>query len=166
MPDSEINLLVEKLQLIPHPEGGWYRETYRSPGTFSGTDEFPEGRAFCTAIYFLITHNNFSSLHRIKSDEIWHFYAGDPLEVVEINKNGQLIHSVLGNSISKGQNFQCTVPAGSWFGSRLIPGGKYALAGCTVSPGFDFRDFELASRMQLISEYPLHQKIITELTRV
>lgn len=161
----EVPDLVEALSLEPHPEGGWYREVYRSPDQFGGTGDFPAGRSICTSIYFLIAAGNFSAFHRIRSDETWHFYMGDPLEIVEITPAGTLRCTLLGNDVLNGEVLQYTVMAGCWFASRLSGDGNYALTGCTVSPGFDFRDFELASRTRLATEFPEHGKIIAELTR-
>jgi hypothetical protein len=160
----EVPDLVEALALEPHPEGGWFREVYRSQDQFEGSGEFPAGRNICTSIFFLITAGNFSAFHRIKSDETWHFYLGDPLEIVEITPAGALHITMLGNDVFNGELLQYTVMAGCWFASRLAGEGSYALTGCTVSPGFDFRDFELASRMRLATEFPEHGKIIGELT--
>lgn len=160
-----IQHLITHLQLTPHPEGGWYRETFRSAGTFEGAGDYPEGRNYFTSIYFLITSGNFSALHRIRSDESWHFYEGDPLEVVEITPAGELKKTILGNDLSKGHVFQYTVTAGNWFGSRVLAGGTYSLVGCTVAPGFDFRDFEMGEREAMCSVFPVHRKLIEEMTR-
>lgn len=156
---------IQQLQLLPHPEGGYYKETYRSQATanFKG---FDGERNYCTGIYFLIEKNNFSALHRIKSDEMWHFYAGDALEVIEITLEGKLIVTHVGSNLMKGEVFQYTVKAGHWFGSRVKEGGVFSLVGCTVSPGFDFNDFEMAEREELIDFYPEHENIIKNLTRV
>lgn len=160
-----IEKLIHNLQLKPHPEGGWYKEVYRSAEKFDGEDDFPKGRNFCTSIYFLLSGDNFSAFHRIKSDETWHFYAGDALEVIEIDGSGNEIKTKLGSNSSVGECFQYTVKAGHWFGSRVYSGGDYSLVGCTVSPGFDFRDFEMAKRDDLLSSYPSLSSIIKELTR-
>ncbi len=158
---------IEKLQLTAHVEGGAFRETYRSalkapanvlPSAFNGK------RNFSTAIYFLLKAHQFSAFHKISSDEMWHFYYGDPLLVYEILHNGQLITHRLGNNIAGEENFQCLIQAGSWFASQVAPGGDYALTGCTVSPGFDFTDFELADRDQLVELYPQHAALIARLT--
>jgi predicted cupin superfamily sugar epimerase len=153
--------LIESLQLLPHPEGGWYRETYRSEMSFDGDGPFPNGRNIATAIYFMITADGFSALHRIKSDETWHFYDGDPFEIIEITPGGNLISTCIGKGL-----YQYTVPKGNWFGSRVLHGGKWSLVGCTVSPGFDFRDFELASKSGLSSQFPSHSQVINEMTRI
>lgn len=152
--------IVEALQLSPHPEGGWYRETYRSIERFPGSGEFPQGRNHCTSIYFLIAAGAFSALHRIKSDETWHFYKGDPIEIIELDEQGNLIRTVLGHG-----QYQYTVPAGNWFGSRVYGEGSWSLVGCTVSPGFDFQDFEMADRQFMLSRYPNQSEIIHQLTR-
>lgn len=163
------NELIKSLQLQAHPEGGFYKETYRSEMMiFEGENNsgFNEARNVSTAIYFLIERDNFSALHRIKSDEIWHFYTGDPLEVIEITPQGQLIHTMVGSEIDKGQVFQYVVKAGHWFGSRVLSGGDFSFVGCTVAPGFDFRDFEMGERDQLIHQFPEHSEIIQQMTRV
>jgi predicted cupin superfamily sugar epimerase len=108
---------------------------------------------------------NFSAFHRILSDEIWHFYAGHPLEVFYFDWSGKLVRLLLGNNPERGEVFQALVPAGVWFGSRPVQGGSYSLVGCTVSPGFDFQDFEMAKRSQLLAAYPEYGSIIEELTR-
>lgn len=156
------NDLVETYNLLPHPEGGYYKETYRSDELISTNSE---SRNCSTAIYFLIEEGNFSALHRIKSDEIWHFYEGDALEVIEIDLQGKLIITQVGRDIKNGQTYQYTVKAGHWFGSRVLSGGQFSFVGCTVSPGFDFKDFVMAQRVELTNQYPQHAKIIAELTR-
>ena len=159
---------VQHLQLLPHPEGGYYRETYRSPSHLSVNGLFPgfEGqRNIATAIYFLIEQGNFSAFHKIKSDETWHFYAGQALEVIEIDESGNLIHTLVGSQMHSGEQFQYTVKAGRWFASRVAATGHFSLVGCTVAPGFDFADFEMAKRDALIMEFPQHQAIILALTR-
>ncbi len=159
-----MNSLIKELNLQAHPEGGYYRETYRSMilSEYSGL-----GRRNCsTGIYFLLTAGNFSAFHRIKQDEMWHFYLGSPIELFELDANGMLIRTIVGNNISKGENPQYVVPGGNWFASRVLPGtGSYSLAGCTVAPGFDFADFEMAKRLELIKQFPQHRDIIEKLTR-
>jgi predicted cupin superfamily sugar epimerase len=163
-----VETLVKELDLLPHPEGGYYKETYRSEGTIAQaclSSDFSGERNMATGIYFLIEKENFSALHKIKSDETWHFYYGDALEVIEINEQGDLIITKIGSNILKGETFQYTVKANTWFGSRVSANGNFSLVGCTVYPGFDFNDFELAKRDDLIKLFPKHQTIITELTR-
>lgn len=151
----------------PHPEGGYYRQTYRAelllpafalPG-FNGP------RAASTAIYFLLEGNDFSALHRLRSDEMWHFYAGGSLVVSVIDEQGEYSEIVLGSDAETGGSFQGVVRAGCWFGSRVRDGKSWALVGCTVSPGFDFGDFELARREDLTRQFPQHREVIVRLTR-
>jgi len=158
---------INHLQLTKHIEGGWYNEVYRStlvlnkqqlPASFSGE------RNSCTHIYFLLQKHGFSAFHRIKSDELWHFYAGDTLIVYEIDSSGKLIEHLLGHELEKGQSLFCVINAGNWFASRSAPGSEYALVGCTVAPGFDFEDFELADRKSLSNVYPQHADLINQLT--
>lgn len=160
--------LVKKYGLQPHPEGGWYAQTYKSneiipaaalPARFGGE------RVFSTAIYFFLKQGDFSAFHRIKSDECWHFYHGGPLEVFVIQQNGEMKIITLGNDISKEQLFQYVVPANCWFASRPVAGSAFCFVGCTVSPGFDFADFELAEAGELVKEFPQYEKIIRELCR-
>ena len=163
---ATIEKYIRHFDLKPHPEGGWYSETYRSADT---TTHLPEGfvgeRNFCTAIYFLLSGNNFSAFHRIKSDELWHFYDGDMLQIFVIDENGVLRIIELGKEPDKGQVFQAVVKKGHWFGSRCSVSDGFSLVGCTVSPGFDFRDFEMADRNDLLSQFPQHKDHIIGLTR-
>lgn len=164
-----VETLVKELHLLPHPEGGYYKETYRSEGVISNSclsSDFKGDRNMATGIYFLIEKGNFSALHKIKSDETWHFYYGDALEVIEIDEQGNLIVTKIGSNLSNGETFQYTVKANTWFGSRVSEGGSFSLVGCTVYPGFDFIDFELADRNILINTFPHLKNLITELTRV
>ena len=159
---------IEKLQLTRHIEGGAFREIYRSPLTIPRRSLpvlFQGERNISTSIYFLLEKEEFSAFHRIASDELWHFYFGDPLIVYDIDEKGQLTQHQLGNDPSGNETLQCLVKAGHWFGARLQQGGEYALVGCTVSPGFDFDDFALAHRATLIQQYPQHEALITSLTR-
>lgn len=163
-----VETLVKELDLLPHPEGGYYKETYRSEGKIPQSylsPDFNGDRNMATGIYFLIEKGNFSALHKIKSDETWHFYYGDALEVIEINEQGILTITKIGSHLLQGETFQYTVKANTWFGSRVGENGIFSLVGCTVYPGFDFNDFELASRHLLIQLFPQHTNIITELTR-
>ena len=165
---SFTNQLIQKYNLQPHPEGGWYKQTYKSNEEIDA-DALPErfgaNRAFSTAIYFLLEKGNFSAFHRIKSDECWHFYTGDPLVIYIIEQNGELKIISLGNGLEKGHSFQYVVPANCWFASRPAPGSEYCFVGCTVSPGFEFDDFELADRTELSVMYPQHKPIIKDLCR-
>jgi len=159
---------IDKLQLIPHPEGGYYRQTYRAELTVEREalpPEFGGKRAVATAIYFLLGGTDFSAVHRLRSDEMWHFYAGSALVVDVIGEDGHLSEIFLGSDAEAGEVFQAVVKAGCWFGSRVRDPGAFALVGCTVSPGFDFADFELAKRDELLWLYPQHRAIIRTLTR-
>lgn len=154
--------------MTPHPEGGWYKETYRSSGVIP-VAVLPAGfegdRTYSTSILFLLKQGVFSAFHRIRSDEVWHFHAGDALLVHEIGRDGDLKTHRLGSDPDKGQSFQTVINAGSWFASEVEQGGSYSLVGCTVSPGFDFRDFELAAADQLSAQYPQHCEIVARLCR-
>lgn len=160
--------LIEKYNLLPHPEGGFYCQTYRSSETIA-KDALPErfggDRLFSTAIYFLLEQGNFSAFHRIKSDECWHFYAGQTLLVHVIHPGGDLQTVKLGNNIEAGEVFQFVVPAGFWFASEPAPGTTFSFVGCTVAPGFDFADFELAKSNELCSVFSQHEKLIRKLCR-
>lgn len=159
---------INKLQLTQHVEGGSFREVYRSaltigqsclPGSFGGE------RNIATSIYFLLEQGQFSAFHRIASDECWHFHYGDLLLIYEITIAGELIIHKLGADPEEGAQFQTMISAGSWFASVPAEGSEYTLVGCTVAPGFDFADFELADRKQLMYEFPEHAAIIRDLTR-
>jgi predicted cupin superfamily sugar epimerase len=158
----------EKLELASHIEGGAFRETYRSALNIQKDNLTPQhggSRAASTSIYFLLEDGEFSAFHRIASDELWHFYDGDTLAIYEINTRGELIKHLLGRDIEKGESLQVLIPAGSWFGSKVENKGSFALCGCTVSPGFDFADFELVDGGKLREQYPQHADIIGQLTR-
>jgi predicted cupin superfamily sugar epimerase len=156
------------LKLVPHPiEGGYFVQTYRGRHEIP-RDALPSGysgaRSIGTAIYYLLTPDTFSALHRLPGDEIFHLYLGDPVEMLQLKPDGgELI--VLGQDIAAGMRPQHVVPGGAWQGSRLIPGGEYALLGTTMSPGFDYSDYETGSRDQLTSLYPEYSALIACLTR-
>ncbi len=157
---------VNKLNLLPHPEGGFYKETYRSKelvNSISLNNKKVE-RPSSTAIYFLLTKGNFSAFHRIASDEMWHFYHGDPLVVHVIHPTGDYEKILLGNEIDNNCVPQALVPAKSWFASESL--GQYSLVGCTVAPGFDFEDFELAKQEELSTLFPAHRLLISRLCRI
>lgn len=168
MNQSEVEKIVAQLELLPHPEGGFYKEVYRSEGVIPQQalgNEFSGDRNYCTSIYFLITSSNFSAFHRIKQDEIWHFYGGVALNVHVINQDGDYTCHKVGMDMENGEVPQLVVPAGCWFASDVSQDNAYSFVGCTVAPGFDFADFELANRNELQDEYPQHQKVIETLTR-
>jgi predicted cupin superfamily sugar epimerase len=155
--------LIQSLDLAPHPEGGFFRETYRAPLVLSG---LPHGgpRAAHTAIYFLLPAGAFSALHRVASDEVWHHYEGDPIDLHLIDDHGLHTRIALGRDFAIGERPQHVVPAGIW--QAAVPrGDRYALAGCTVAPGFDFADFTMPSRSELLAQFPQHAELVTRLTR-
>ena len=156
---SEAQYWIDKLALEPHPEGGFYRRTYESSGSIEKLS-----RPYSTAIYFLLLEDKFSAFHRIKSDELWHFYTGSPLDVFMINEQSEMEQFRLGADADAGQTFQALVPGGRWFGSRMAQSQSYALVGCTVAPGFGFLDFEMADRYQLTTQFPQHATLIKSLT--
>jgi hypothetical protein len=159
---------IDSLQLEPHPEGGFFRQTYRSPAVlpqFALPPGFNGDRSVSTAIYFLLEGVDFSAFHRIASDEIWHFYSGYTLWIHIIDEEGRHTLIKLGPNAEEGEVFQAVVPAGCWFGSCLALPDTFALVGCTVAPGFDFADFELAARPALVARYPRHEALIERLTR-
>ncbi len=159
--------LILQLELSRHPEGGWYRETYRSTEkiTANGLPErYDSARSFGTAIYFLLESGDFSSFHRLKSDEIWHFYSGATVHIYMISEDGSLSTLILGSKLEEGENFQAVIPANCWFAAEPAE-GVFSLVGCTVAPGFDFADFELADRFALTAAYPQHTSLIARMTR-
>ncbi|HVE11748.1 MAG TPA: cupin domain-containing protein [Elusimicrobiota bacterium] len=155
--------LIESLGLEPHPEGGYYRQTYRAAGAVDAPG-FAGPRRFSTAIYFLLPRGSRSALHRMRSDEVWHFHDGGPLEVLEIDEAGAPVSTLLGRDLAAGQVFQHVVPAGRWFGAAPAAGTEYSLVGCTVAPGFDYADWELARRGPLLERYPAARGLIERLT--
>jgi predicted cupin superfamily sugar epimerase len=160
MTTDEIKAL---LKLSPHPvEGGFFRRTYTSPGNV----ELPRGhRAQGTAIYYLLETGTFSEMHVLESDEIFHFYLGDPVEMLQLYPDGRSAVLSLGPDLAAGQQVQVVVPAGVWQGTRLLGDGKLALLGCTVTPGFDFADYRNASYAELAARWPAQRERIRALTR-
>jgi predicted cupin superfamily sugar epimerase len=163
-----VKRIVERFELRPHPEGGYFREVYRSalsvdhPGV-----EPPHGarRSAGTQIYFLLATNDFSAFHRVRSsDEIWHLYAGGRLELHTIDDRQSYAKRVLTTDLESGEPMSI-VPAGCWQAARLAPGSDWAFCGCTVAPGFDFADFEMPPAHELVAAYPAHETVIRELTR-
>jgi uncharacterized protein len=162
-----VEQIIAILKLAPHPEGGFFSETFRShekipsaalPGRYTGD------RNHGTAIYYLLTPGTCSAMHRVASDEIFHFYMGDPVEMLQLSPGEAGSITIIGTDLIHGMSPQVVVPHGTWQGSRLVPGGEFALLGATVAPGFDFRDFELGDREELVSRYPDFGKLITALT--
>ena len=166
--DDAVKRIVERFHLVPHPEGGYFREVHRSSMTLDHPD-LPPGpdakRAAGTLIYFLLSGSDFSAFHRVRhSDEIWHLYAGGPLELFVIDADGALERRVLTSSVLEGEPTS-VVPAGCWQSARVAAGAGWALGGCTVAPGFDYEDFEMPPASELIARYPAHADLIAELTR-
>lgn len=164
-PDA-VRELIERYGLQAHPEGGYFAESYRSEGRLPASalgGGFPGERRYSTAIYFLLPSGAKSRLHRLRSDELWHFYLGGPLRVIELTERGPE-ETVLGQDFSAGHRLQHAVRAGRWFGSIPAPGTAFSLVGCTVAPGFDFADFELGRREDLLRAFPGSASAIRELT--
>lgn len=162
------------LKLQPHPrEGGWYVRTYESEDHIGQSAlelrYLQRGgggpRRIGTAIYYLLEPDTFSEMHRLASDEIFHFYMGDPVEMLQLWPDGRANTVILGNDLAAGQTPQLVVPHGVWQGSRLLAGSQFALLGCTVSPGFEYEDYESAPRATLCAQYPAQAAMITQLTR-
>ena len=152
--NNKLELLIHELNLIPHPEGGFYRETFRSKEVLKDIN-----RNLVTAIYFLLQSEDISHFHRIKSDEHWFFHAGSPLVVHTLDKNGHHKHLV-GLELNKGETPHFIVPKNTIFGSQVLEKNSFSLVSCLVSPGFDFADFELIKRAELLKEFPQYKEII------
>ncbi len=170
MPDIfKAEKIIKLLGLRPLlPEGGFYRETHRSelslapyflPKAYAGK------RSAGTSIYYLLTDQTFSAIHRLKSDEVYHFYLGDPVELFVFGPKGEARKLLLGAGLRNGMKPQAVVGRGCWQGARLRTGGRWALLGTTVFPGFEFRDFELGDRGRLLKQYPKHRNTIIALTK-
>lgn len=165
MTNITVQELIALFGLQPHPEGGYYKETYRAKGTIAKNalpDVFQGDRNYSTAIYYLLPEGTKSQLHRLSSDEVFHFYLGDPLTVVEITPAGKIKKTILGQDVKAGQSLQYIVRAGNWFGAYPNQGSRFSLIGATVAPGFDFQDFELGNRLDLLKQFP-HAKEVIEL---
>jgi predicted cupin superfamily sugar epimerase len=161
--------IISALNLKPlSMEGGFYRETYRSPEKIS-RDALPEryqsDKSFSTAIYYLLTPDTFSEIHRLATDEIFHFYLGDPVTMLLLYPDGRSSVVTIGQDIIAGEHVQYTIPAGTWFGLTLSPEGKFALMGTTVAPAFDFSDYESGSSTELLEKYPDQSDLIIKLTK-
>jgi len=158
---------IEKLSLAPHPEGGYFNETFAATDIIN-TDNLPrdyEGpRKAYTSIYFLLRSSQISRLHRLKSDELWNYHSGSPITIYIIDPDGNYREKKLGPDSDNFESFQVIIEAGCWFGATVDESDSYSLVGCFVSPGFEFIDFELAEREELIKKYPEHHSIIKKLT--
>jgi len=162
-----VQQLIDRLALQPHPEGGFFRETYRAKLSLNAAalaPQFPGARDASTAIYYMLTAGDRSRFHRIRSDEVWHFYLGGPLQVVELTESGDVQVTTLGTDFTAGQVPQHVVPAGRWFGAYPAPGSSFSLVGCTVAPGFDFADFDVAERDDLLATYANASDWVSRLT--
>ena len=158
---------IDKLKLEKHPEGGYFREIYRSDEEIPATglpSRYEGKRAFSTSIYYLLRSGEFSAFHRLKSDEIWHFYAGTSLRLFIITPEGEIYRHSIGNNPDQNEQLQVVIPRGNWFAASVALEGSYTLMGCTVAPGFDFGDFELGKRNELIEDFPSLKEIITAYT--
>jgi len=163
---NNVDYWITHLGLLPHPEGGYYKETYRSSEMITSPalpDRYDGDRHFSTAIYFLLRSEDRSVFHRIKSDELWHFYQGSTLLIYVLQQN-ELQILRLGSDLEKGEALQVVIPANSWFGALVEKQESFALCGCTVAPGFDFNDFEMAQQEDLLALYPNNREIIKRLT--
>jgi len=157
---------IQKLELLPHPEGGFYKEIYRSP---EKCDQFPSryrgSRNLSTSIYYLLEGHQFSVFHRLKSDEIWHFYDGTRLNIYILNQDKKLVIQSLGRNLKNNERLQVVVPRDHWFAAQPDDKDSYTLVGCTVAPGFDFLDFEIANREELLREYGEYWDTILKYTK-
>ncbi len=163
-----VEALCALLGLVPHPvEGGFFRETYRSADLVPA-DALPARyrgpRAAATAIYYLLTPDTVSAMHRLATDEIFHFYLGDPVEMLQLRPDGSHPVAILGPDLDAGQRPQIVVPREVWQGARLVPGGRFALLGTTVAPGFDYADYETGEREALLASHPDARDLIVALT--
>lgn len=156
--------LIERLQLSPHPERGYYKETYRAPLRVAPQRPDAGPRSASTAIYYLVTARQPTTfLHRLRSDEVFHLYEGGPLHVLQLFADGSFAQPVLGLDLAAGERPQLVIPAGTWFGTTLRPRASHCLVGCTVAPGFEFEDFELDDEQELAQRYP---EIATQIRRM
>jgi hypothetical protein len=166
---NESAVIIEKLDLLPHPEGGWYSEVYRSDDilqTHSLPERYKTPHCFSTSIYFLLESDDFSAFHRISSDETWHFYLGSPLVIYCIFPDGSVSHILMGNNLNEGQLLQFTIKRNCWFAAKIKDINSFTLVGCTVSPGFEFPDFELADRQNLLKMFPQNAALMSDLTHM
>jgi predicted cupin superfamily sugar epimerase len=158
---------IKHLDLQPHPEGGYYKEIYRSEGIIPAIalKNFPGERNCSTAIYYLLEQGDFSAFHKIKSDECWHYYAGDALliHVLYNDKNYRCVQ--VGSAIDKDELLQFVVPANTWFAAECAVNSRFVVSGCTVAPGFDFADFEMADKKNLLPPFPDQKELIERLCR-
>jgi len=165
---TEAERIINKLNLMPHPEGGYYREIYRSNEIIPKSalpERYSGDRRMGTGIYYLLTPGDISAMHKVKSDETFHFYGGDATELLLLYPDGTAKVIEMGHDIERGMSLTVTIEHGVWQGQRLKPGGKYALFGTTVNPGFEYDDFEFANRDELLEKYPDFSEMILKLTK-
>ncbi len=164
--NKEAEKIIKALNLQKHPEGGYFSEIYRSKEEISSLPErFKHAHSLYTSIYFLLQENDYSAFHILMSDEVWHFYEGTVLDIHIIRKDGSLETVSLGRDTAKGERYQYLVESGQYFSAEVRDKTSFALVGCTVSPGFEYEDFEMPEREELMKRYPLHIKTITRLSR-
>ena len=164
---DDAQLLIDRLHLLPHPEGGFFNEIYRSSEMISHDslpDRYNSIRNFSTSIYFLLVKNQISHFHRLRSDEIWHFYKGSPVVIHCLNSNGYFSVRI-GANIGNDEKPQHVIPAGTWFAAEVEDKNFFSLVGCTVSPGFDFTDFELAKQSELVELFPNQRELILKFAK-
>eukprot|EP01112_Ceratiomyxa_fruticulosa_P024187 TRINITY_DN96_c0_g1_i5.p1 TRINITY_DN96_c0_g1~~TRINITY_DN96_c0_g1_i5.p1 ORF type:complete len:168 (-),score=23.99 TRINITY_DN96_c0_g1_i5:90-593(-) len=160
---KDANFYIAQLNLKPHIEGGFYRETYRSSEVIPGKalpPQFKTDHSFSTAIYYLLKNDEFSTFHKISADEMFHYYAGGTLVIHMINKEGARSNVKIGPNIENGEKFQFVVPAGTWFCAHPTLETLFTLSGCTVAPGFEFSDFEVGKKDDLSRMFPQHALLI------
>ena len=164
--NKEAEKIIKSLNLKKHPEGGYFSETYRSNETLEKDlhERFSCKHSLYTSIYFLLSENDFSAFHVLKSDEIWHFYKGTTLDIHIIDAKGNLDTISLGKDFKEGEHFQYLIKAGNFFAAEVRDKTSFALVGCTVSPGFEYSDFELCKKEFLIENFPQHKDLIKRLT--
>lgn len=167
LPDKQT--IIEQLGLQQHPEGGFFKETYRAKEQVKNAHlpgEYEGDRHVSTAIYFMLTSDTFSAFHKIEQDELWHFHFGSTIELHVISPKGEHTTHLIGNDLLKGEEPQLVVPGNHWFAAKVVDEDSYSLVSCTVAPGFDFRDFVLPQRQSLLKLFPEHEAVITEFTRL
>jgi len=158
---------IDKLGLIRHPEGGYFKEIYRSEEIIARESlpkRYDGERNVSTSIFYLLEDDDFSAFHRLKSDEIWHFYAGTSATVYCIDENGILTEIILGDNMDNNESFQVIISKGTWFAARINEPYSFVLMGCTVAPGFNFSDFELGNKEEMLALFPEHENLIPSLT--
>ena len=157
---------IQKLGLIKHPEGGYFKEIYRSDEILKNEclpQQYTGDRNISTSIYYLLEGDDFSAFHKLKSDEIWHFYKGAPATVYCIDAKGVLSEILLGDNLENNESFQVVIKKGTWFAARINQSNSFILIGCTVAPGFNFEDFEIGKKDELLALFPEHENVILKL---